>query len=129
MTEINSEKVEKNVDPSTLAVPKELPVLPLNDFVFFPGMGFPLQVANPASRKLVDDALLHNRMLAVVSRKKVAAGKGKAEARPGADLYSVGVAAYIHKLVKAQEGFYQVLLSAVKKIRRRRFSNVSRKLI
>ena len=28
-----------NVNPEDLPIPEELPVLPLNDFVFFPGMG------------------------------------------------------------------------------------------
>ena len=59
-----------NVNPADLPIPEELPVLPLNDFVFFPGMGFPLQISNEHSRQLIDDALLKDRLIAVVSSHK-----------------------------------------------------------
>ncbi len=106
---------QANVNPAELPIAEELPVLPLNDFVFFPGMGFPLQISNEHSRQLIDDALLQDRLIAVVSHKKVT---DKETAEGLADhLYSIGVVCYIHKLIKSPEGFYQVVMSAVKKIR------------
>jgi ATP-dependent Lon protease len=105
---------QANVNPAELPIPEELPVLPLNDFVFFPGMGFPLQVSNEHSRQLIDDALLHDRLVAVVSHKKVS--KAEASEELSKHLYSIGVVCYIHKLIKSPEGFYQVVMSAVKKI-------------
>jgi ATP-dependent Lon protease len=113
----DKETVDKqtNINPAELPIPDELPVLPLNDFVFFPGMGFPLQVSNENSRQLIDDALLHDRLIAVVSHKKVS------EKEPSKEifnhLFTIGVTCYIHKLIKSPEGFYQVVMSAVKKIR------------
>jgi ATP-dependent Lon protease len=106
---------QTNVNPKDLPIPEELPVLPLNDFVFFPGMGFPLQVSNEHSRQLIDDALLKDRLIAVVSHKKINEEEPTKELSE--HLYSIGVACYIHKLIKSQEGFYQVVMSAVKKIR------------
>ena len=106
---------QTNVNPEDLPIPEELPVLPLNDFVFFPGMGFPLQVSNEHSRQLIDDALLKDRLLAVVSHKKINEKEPTKELSE--HLYSIGVACYIHKLIKSPEGFYQVVMSAVKKIR------------
>jgi ATP-dependent Lon protease len=103
------------VNPAELPIPEELPVLPLNDFVFFPGMGFPLQVSNESSRQLIDDALLKDRLLAVVSHKKIPDKKGPGKFSD--HLFSIGVVCYIHKLIKSQEGFYQVVMSAVKKIK------------
>ena len=105
---------QTNVNPKDLPIPEELPVLPLNDFVFFPGMGFPLQVSNEHSRQLIDDALLKDRLLAVVSHKKINEKEPTKELSE--HLYSIGVACYIHKLIKSPEGFYQVVMSAVKKI-------------
>jgi ATP-dependent Lon protease len=105
---------QTNVNPEDLPIPEELPVLPLNDFVFFPGMGFPLQVSNEHSRQLIDDALLKDRLLAVVSHKKINEKEPTKELSE--HLYSIGVACYIHKLIKSPEGFYQVVMSAVKKI-------------
>ena len=106
---------QTNVNPKDLPIPEELPVLPLNDFVFFPGMGFPLQISNENSRQLIDDALLKDRLIAVVSHKKINEEEPTKELSD--HLYSIGVACYIHKLIKSQEGFYQVVMSAVKKIR------------
>ena len=104
-----------NVNPAELPIPEELPVLPLSDFVFFPGMGFPLQVSNEHSRQLIDEALLHDRLIAVVSHKKVSDKEPSKELSD--HLYAIGVVCYIHKLIKSPEGFYQVVMSAVKKIR------------
>jgi ATP-dependent Lon protease len=96
---------QANVNPAELPIPAELSVLPLNDFVFFPGMGFPLQVSNEHSRQLIDDALMHDRL------------KNEPSKELSDHLYSIGVVCYIHKLIKSPEGFYQVVMSAVKKIR------------
>ena len=70
---------QAGINPADLPIPEELPVLPLGDFVFFPCMGFPLQVSSDNSRQLIDDALLHDRLLAVVSHKKLPE-KGETEA-------------------------------------------------
>ncbi|KPK30846.1 MAG: peptidase [Nitrospira bacterium SG8_35_1] len=115
MTADKASTDKANVNPAELPIPEELSVLPLSDFVFFPGMGFPLQVSNEHSRQLIDDALLHDRLIAVVSHKKDA-DKEHAE-ELSVHLFSIGVVCYIHKLIKAPEGFYQVVMSAVKKIR------------
>ena len=104
-----------NVNPAELPIPEELPVLPLNDFVFFPGMGFPLQVSNEHSRQLIDDALLNDRLIAVVSHKNIS--EKKPPKKLSDQLFTIGVVCYIHKLIKSQENFYQVVMSAVKKIR------------
>jgi len=70
--EKKKQQTEKNVDPNSLAVPEILPILPLHGFVFYPGMGFPLQVTDESSKRLIDDALLGDRMIGLVSTKKSA---------------------------------------------------------
>jgi ATP-dependent Lon protease len=114
----NKPEIEKtpSVNPAELPIPDELPVLPLNDFVFYPGMGFPLQISNEHSRQLIDDSLLQDRLIAVVSRKNIPDEKSS-ELKPSEQLFSIGVVCYIHKLIKSKENFYQVVMSAVKKIR------------
>ena len=57
-----TKKENTSVDPNLLEIPEELPILPLHGFVFFPGMGFPLQIKNPASKQLIDDILLKDRL-------------------------------------------------------------------
>ncbi len=104
----------KRVDPLALQVPEILPVLPLYGFVFFPGMGFPLQVASESSRQLVDDALLADRMIALIANRDESMPHG--ERATAKDLFRVGLVGYIHKLTKVDDGHYQVLVSATKKI-------------
>jgi ATP-dependent Lon protease len=107
-------QAQKKVDPATLAVPEILSILPLHGFVFFPGMGFPLQVADESSKKLIDYALLGDRMIGLVStRKKAPEDMGHITED---DLYRVGVIGYIHKLSKEKEGYYHVVVSGTKKI-------------
>ncbi len=112
--EQHSEKKGANVDPAGLEIPDELPVLPIYGFVFFPGMGFPLQVASVSSKQLIDDALLGDRLVAIVTQKKTEPSK---KALDTANLYSVGVLGYIHKMIKSQDGVYQILTSGLRKIR------------
>ncbi|MBU0729540.1 MAG: endopeptidase La [Proteobacteria bacterium] len=107
-------KSSSGVNPVQLPVPEVLSVLPIYGFVFFPGMGFPLQVTNPQSKQMIDQALLGDKLVAIVSQQQTENADKKTI--PG-ELHSVGIMGYIHKMVKAQEGFYQVLVSAVKRIR------------
>ena len=116
----NKEETSRRpINPAELDIPPELSVLPLHGFVFFPGMGFPLQISHFTSTKLIDDAVLHDRMVAVVTHKKA-----EAETEVTKDggyqtdhLYRVGVVGYIHKIIKTPDDRYQVLMSAVKKIK------------
>ena len=108
-------RIEQRVNPAELPVPEILPVLPLHGFVFFPGMGFPLQISHEGSKKLIDKAVLGDRLLAIVTHKKNE--QETEQAVEAAHVYTVGVLGYIHKLVKAQNDTYHVLVSAVKKLK------------
>ncbi len=112
--QITEKQSGENVDPTSLEVPGTLPILPLNGFVFFPGMGFPLQIADDSSKQLIDAALLGDRMIGLASTKKpVPEGVDHFSED---DLYRVGVIGYIHKLSKEKEGNYHVMISGTKKI-------------
>jgi len=113
--EIPEQKTEHRGNPKDLPVPEILPVLPLHGFVFFPGMGFPMNILHPASQKLIDEAILKDRLVAIVSHRESA--EEKQERMDPQNLYRIGVLGYIHKLVKVKEGGgYQVLISAIKKL-------------
>ena len=49
-----------------LAVPSELPILPLRDTVLFPNSFMPLAVAREASVRLIDDAMSGAKLIGVV---------------------------------------------------------------
>jgi len=105
---------QKKMDPSLLEIPAILPILPLHGFVFYPGMGFPLQVSSEASKQLIDDVLLGDRLIGLVPSRREQV-KDDDQLGPD-DLYKIGVVGYLHKLNKAPEGFYQILVSGTKKI-------------
>ncbi|OGQ86599.1 MAG: endopeptidase La [Deltaproteobacteria bacterium RIFOXYD12_FULL_56_24] len=113
--EIKEQKAEQRGNPKDLPVPEILPVLPLHGFVFFPGMGFPMNILHSASQKLIDESILKDRLVAIVSHRESA--EDKQERVEPRNLYRIGVLGYIHKLVKVKEGGgYQVLISAIKKL-------------
>lgn len=105
---------QKKVDPVDLELPESLPILPLHGFVFYPGMGFPLQVSSETSKQLIDDVLLGDRMMGLVPSRREQVSDD--DLLGPDDLYRVGVVGYLHKLNKAAEGYYQVLVSGTKKI-------------
>ncbi len=116
----------KSIDPTRLDIPANLPVLPLHGFVFFPGMGFPLQVKDDSSKQLIDDTLLKDRLFAIVTHRE--GMENKAQINPD-DLYKIGVAGYIHKLIKNEDGSYQILVSGIKKIALAEFSQTDPYLV
>ncbi|MCI5120742.1 MAG: endopeptidase La, partial [Candidatus Electrothrix sp. AUS4] len=103
-----SQKKKTSQDPTLLPIPKELPILPLHGFVFFPGMGFPLQVASATSKQLVDEALEGDRMVGLVLCHKQQVGDD--DTITSDDLHRVGAVGYIHKVSRTEEGYYQVLV-------------------
>ncbi|MDD2465087.1 MAG: endopeptidase La [Desulfobulbus sp.] len=107
------ETTQKKLDPSQLDLPKTLPIMPLHGFVFYPGMGFPLQVSSETSKQLIDDVLLGDRMMGMVCSRRAQVSDD--DILGPEDLYQVGVVGYLHKLNKAQEGYYQILVSGTKK--------------
>lgn len=119
MANTESEK-KKNVDPLTLNVPEILPILPLHGFVFFPGMGFPLQVSSASSKQLIDDAILGSRMVGLLTTRKESQIDDN-DALTGEDLFQVGVVGYIHKMTKHDEGRYQVLVSGTRKFKTNKY--------
>ncbi len=93
-------------------LPDALPVLPLREMVTFPGTLTPLAVAQQRSIRLVDDVLTGNRMLAMV------ASTDAEKEEPGPDdLYGVGVAGVVARMLKVPDGSIRILVQATKRIK------------
>jgi ATP-dependent Lon protease len=94
------------------ALPEGLPVLPLKDTVVFPDTLTPLAVAQERSIKLVNDVLGGERMLAMV------ASKNPDVEEPGPDdLYRVGVAGTVVRMLKVPDGSLRVLVQGTTRVR------------
>jgi ATP-dependent Lon protease len=109
MTEAITETGEEHVDELTF--PATLPVLPLKDTVVFPGFPTPLAIGQERSIKLVEDVVSGDRALALLTVKNEDAE------HPGwDDLYRVGTAAVIHKMIKVPDGTLRILVEGVRRI-------------
>jgi len=99
-------------EPEHVLIPDELPVLPLKNTVLFPFLLSPLLVKSKRSRTLIDDVLLTpDRLLVCVAVRN--AGEGS----PGAqDVYRVGTAMRIVKMLKFPDDSYRLLVQGVARV-------------
>jgi ATP-dependent Lon protease len=96
----------------TRTLPEGLPVLPLKDAVAFPHTLTPLAIGQERSVKLVNDVLGGERMLVMV------ASKDPEIESPGPDdLYRVGVAGTVARMVKVPDGTLRILVQGGQRVR------------
>ena len=100
-------------DPAPIQhLPELLPVLPLREMVAFPNTMTPLAVGQERSVHLVNDALSRDRMLVLV------AGKDPEIEEPGPDdVYRVGVAGTIARMLKMPDGTLRILVQGGPRVR------------
>src|SRR5207249_3151867 len=95
-----------------LAIPPELPILPLRDTVLFPNSFMPLAVARESSVRLIDDAIANGKLIAVFTRRDASVEE------PGQDdLYTVGTATHIHKMFKLPDGSLRLIVQGLARLR------------
>jgi ATP-dependent Lon protease len=93
-------------------VPARLPVLPLRDSVTFPDTLTPLAVGQERSVRLVNDVLGGDRMLVMV------ASREPENESPGPEqLYDVGVAGTVARMLKVPDGTLRILVQAGPRVR------------
>jgi len=115
--EPEEEKKEQENNPS---IPSELPVLPLRGTVVYPMTVIPLNVGQPRSIKLVDEAATSaTRMIALVAMKDE-----KIEEAGPDDVYHIGTVAVIHRLMRAPDTTVRLIVQWVERIRIQQFSAV-----
>jgi len=105
-------EVEQEGENGKSAIPAELPILPLRQTVVYPLTFLPLNIERPESVKLIDDVVLGDRMVGLVTVKNVDADRVTPE-----DLYSVGTAAVVHRAVKSPTGSVGVIVQGIERIK------------
>jgi ATP-dependent Lon protease len=96
----------------TPAIPPRLPILPLKDTVVFPRIQVPLVVGRPASLRLIDEAMLKDRIVGLVTQRDP-----RVDQPSPADLHAVGTAAVIQRLLKFPDGSVRVLVNGLERLR------------
>lgn len=102
-------KKESESNPN---IPPELPVLPLRGTVVYPMTVIPLNVGQPRSIKLVDEATMSpTRMIALVTMKN----DQVEEATPD-DVFTVGTVAIIHRLLRAPDNTVRLIVQGLERV-------------
>lgn len=105
-------QIEEIEVTSSARIPDALPVLPLKETVTFPETVAPLAVGQERSVKLINDVLASNRMLVMT------ASKNPELDLPGPDdLYRVGVAGSVARMLKMPDGTLRILVQGSKRVR------------
>src|SRR5512139_2546246 len=110
-----ADKDEKGRDEK-IVVPNELPILPLRGTVLYPDLILPIMVGRKKSVKLIDDAMDADRIIGVVTQKR-----SEVEDPKENDLYSVGVAALILRMIRELDGSQRVIVQGVSRIKAREY--------
>jgi ATP-dependent Lon protease len=93
-------------------LPAALPVLPLKQLVPYPDTLTPLAIGQPRSIRLVNDVLSGERLLALVASRDPEAEE------PGPDqLYDVGVAGIVARMLKVPDGTIRILVQGTERVR------------
>ena len=102
-----------------IKIPDVLPVLPLKDTVVFPYIILPLSVGRDKSVLAVDRALSESRVIMLVAQ------RDSANDSPGeADLFEVGTAAVIMRMLKLPDGRIRILVQGLSRARVNHISQV-----
>src|SRR4051794_5362140 len=94
-------------------VPEQLSILPLRNSVLFPGSIIPIDVGRRKSVRLVEEAISKERPVIGILTQRDARTEDPTEA----DMYSVGCAARILKVIKLAKDNFSVILQGVSRIR------------
>ena len=87
---------------------KRLAIFPLTGAVLFPGMQLPLHIFEPRYRAMVADALIRDRLIAMIQPQR---------AVEGAPLYQVGCVGRIGEIQAMDDGRYNLILEGTARFR------------
>ena len=109
---INASGESDGGEGMAIKLPDELPVLPLRGLIVFPGTIIPIGVGRPSSRRMLDDSLPHNKLIALFAQ------RDDEQEEPGIDgLHTVGTAAMVLKLVRQPDETVTLIVHGIGRIR------------
>ena len=95
-----------------VAVPTQLPILPLRDTVLFPNSFMPLAVARESSIRLIDQAVADGKLVGVFTQRDAALETPGQE-----DLFAIGTMTHIHKMFKLADGSLRLIVQGLARVR------------
>jgi ATP-dependent Lon protease len=99
-------------DGQEVALPGQLPLLPLRDVVVFPYMVTPLLVGRPQSVAAVETAMERDKFLCVIAQKEP-----ETEEPAAADLYAYGTVIKVLQIIRTPDETLKILVEGVARVR------------
>ena len=100
---------QEDVNATDVSIPEELPVLPSGGNILYPSIMVPVATGEPRVLKLIDDAVADNKLIALFAERDQ-------EAAGHANLYRIGTAAHIARMLKWPDGSIQLYLRGLARI-------------
>jgi ATP-dependent Lon protease len=105
-----STAISSTTDEATPRIPEELSILPVREFVVFPGTVLPLTVTRAASIKLLDETLSRTKVIGLLAQRD-----GTKENPEPQDLYHVGTAALVLKLLRQADDRVLMIVQGIRR--------------
>jgi ATP-dependent Lon protease len=102
------------------AIPGTLAILPVRGFVVFPRTMSPINVQRAASIQLLNETLPHNKIIGLVAQRDQSKDEPTAE-----DLYQVGTAVMVLKLLRQAEDRVVIIVQALRRFRIRKITQTA----
>jgi ATP-dependent Lon protease len=99
-----------------ISIPNRLPILPLRGTVLFPELILPIMVGRNKSVKLIDEAMEGDRIIGVVTQYS-----SEVEDPDSSELYDIGVAAHLVRMVREVDGTQRVIVQGLERIKIARY--------
>ena len=110
-----SDAVQNGGPDATPAIPETLSILPVRGFVVFPRTVSPLNVQRAASIQLLNETLPQNKIIGLVTQ------RDETKEDPGeADLYQVGTAVMVLKLLRQEDNHVVVIAQGLRRFKIRK---------
>ncbi len=100
-----------------ISIPSRLPLLPLRGTVLFPELILPIMVGRKKSVKLIDEAMEKDRIIGVITQHS-----SEVEEPNPNELYSIGVAAHLVRMVKEVDGTQRVIVQGLERFKILRYT-------
>jgi ATP-dependent Lon protease len=109
---------EENIE--AVELPEELPILPLRGTVIFPFMIVPFVVGRKSSIKLIDEAIRGDRIIGLFAQRDP-----EVEDPATTDIYDVGTAAMILKMLRMPDGSARIMVQGITRLAVEKFVQVT----
>lgn len=105
---VNGEKGDSRGGKRKFGLSKEIGILPIRSAVAFPGTVMPLAIGRDRSKRLIDDVVPHETIFGLVAQKDASVENPRPD-----DLYTVGTAASVLKVIRMPQGSINVIVHGI----------------